>query len=163
MILNRQKSVLVFDSDSQKSGKAQAVPLAPEAVQLLSPIQLNSGYVFDPLHEDGKPMRRDSLQASKTISRIGRTANILVDAASGKSASSHDLRRAFGKRWSRRVMPTVLREQMRHSDFNTPVTYYVGQSAESTATELWSVLGKVETADTQKDLKNKYTREESNL
>ncbi|WP_146453020.1 tyrosine-type recombinase/integrase [Bythopirellula polymerisocia] len=167
VILNGHKSVLAFEADSQKSGKVQLVPLAPEAVELLSPKQKDSGFVFNPLREDGKPMRRDSLLASKTIASIGTAANVVVDPERGKCASAHDLRRSFGNRWSRRVMPTVLRELMRHSDINTTMNYYVGQSAESTAAELWKVLGKVsgkvDEAETQKSLKKKYTREESNL
>lgn len=167
VILNGEKSVLAFGSDSQKSGKVQLVPLAPEAVELLTPIQRDSGYVFKPLRENGKPMRRDSLLASKTIAKIGQQANIVVDSERGKTASAHDLRRAFGNRWSRRVMPTVLRELMRHSDINTTMTYYVGQSAESTAAELWKVLGNTlgntQETETQKTLKKQYTREESNL
>ena len=39
VMLNGQKSVLAFDADSQKSGKVQLVPLAPEAVEMLEPLQ----------------------------------------------------------------------------------------------------------------------------
>jgi len=56
-------------------------------------------------------------------------------------ASAHDLRRAFGTRWARRVMPTVLRELMRHATIDTTMRYYVGQNAEATAETLWDSLG----------------------
>jgi len=46
-----------------------------------------------------------------------------------KFASAHDLRRAFGQRWAIRIMPTVLRELMRHADISTTMKYYVGQNA----------------------------------
>lgn len=52
-------------------------------------------------------------------------------------ASAHDLRRSFGFRWSRRVMPAVLKELMRHASIETTMTFYVGQNAEATADELW--------------------------
>ncbi len=56
-------------------------------------------------------------------------------------SSAYDLRRAFGFRWSRRVMPTVLRELMRHESIETTMKYYVGVNAEATADELWAAVG----------------------
>lgn len=38
-------------------------------------------------------------------------------------ASAHDLRRSFGFRWSRRVMPTILRELMRHESIDTTMRF----------------------------------------
>lgn len=154
-ILAGQKSVLAFDADSQKSGKVQLVPLAPEAVQLLEPWKRETGYVF--------AVPRDFTKVCKTISAIGKAANVVVDAERGKTASAHDLRRAFGHRWSRRVMPPVLKELMRHASITTTMEFYVGQNAESTAAELWSVLGNTlgntpapsTTAETIETLKNK--------
>jgi integrase len=52
-------------------------------------------------------------------------------------ATAHDLRRAFGFRWSRRVMPAVLHELMRYESVETTMRYYVGTNAEATADELW--------------------------
>lgn len=46
-----------------------------------------------------------------------------------KYASSHDLRRSFGLRWSRRVMPPVLQELMWQESIETPMKYYAGQDA----------------------------------
>ncbi len=56
-------------------------------------------------------------------------------------ASAHDLRRSFGFRWSRLVMPTILRELMRHESIETTMTFYVGLNAEATADELWKATG----------------------
>lgn len=58
-----------------------------------------------------------------------------------KFASAHDLRRAFGFRWSRRVMPPVLKELMRHTEIATTMKFYVGVNAQATADELWKVAG----------------------
>ncbi|HMO85432.1 MAG TPA: hypothetical protein PKC18_10985, partial [Lacipirellulaceae bacterium] len=52
-------------------------------------------------------------------------------------AGAHDFRRAFGVRWARQVMPTVLRELMRHATVETTMRYYVGVNAEATADEVW--------------------------
>ena len=139
-ILDGPKSVLAFDADSQKSGKVELVPLAPEAVELLGPLQRSTGYIFRPRRRDGEAMARDTHKISKVISKIGKAAAVVVDPAKVKSESAHDLRRAFGYRWSRRVMPAVLKELMRHSSIETTMTYYVGQNAQATAAELWKAL-----------------------
>ncbi|MCH7753080.1 MAG: site-specific integrase [Planctomycetes bacterium] len=115
--------------------------MAPEAVDLLEPLQKPSGYVFTPRRHDGLSMARDALKTSKIISRIGKAATVLVNIDSGKSASAQDLRRAFGFRWSRRIMPAELKELMRHASIETTMTYYVGQNAETTAQGLWKALG----------------------
>jgi hypothetical protein len=54
-----------------------------------------------------------------------------------KYASAHDLRRAFGERWARRVMPQDLMELMRHESIDTTMRYYVGRNAQDTAKRLW--------------------------
>ena len=36
-----------------------------------------------------------------------------------KTASAHDLRRAFGERWAARLMPAQLMELMRHETIET--------------------------------------------
>ncbi|MBA3483727.1 MAG: hypothetical protein H0T51_18110 [Pirellulales bacterium] len=56
-------------------------------------------------------------------------------------ASAHDLRRSFGFRWSRLVMPPVLKELMRHTEIATTMKFYVGVNADATADELWRVAG----------------------
>lgn len=56
-----------------------------------------------------------------------------------KYGSAHDLRRAFGLRWSRRIMPAVLKELMRHEDIGTTMKYYVGTEAEETARMLYQM------------------------
>ncbi len=141
--LDGHRSILVFDADSQKSGKVELVPLAPEAVALLEPHQRERGYVFNLLGVTGKTILRRSYLASKYIGRIGEKAGVIVDTERGKFASAHDLRRAFGHRWSRKVMPAVLKELMRHSSIETTMTYYVGQNAQATAAELWKISGDI--------------------
>ena len=86
-------------------------------------------------------MARDSLKVGKIISKIGRAAGVVVDPESRKSATAHDLRRTFGTRGAKRVMPATLKELMRHSSIDTTLTCYVGQSAKRTSAELWATLG----------------------
>jgi integrase len=136
--LDGKHSVLAFDGEAQKSGRTQLVPLAPEAVQLLEPLRKSRGFVFTPLTKRGLPMARDAQKAGKIIGEIGEAAKVVTDAAAGRTATAHDLRRAFGARWSKRVMPAVLKEIMRHADIQTTMTYYVAQNARVTASELWA-------------------------
>lgn len=138
--LDGQRSVLIFDGAAQKSGKAEAVALAPEAVELLDPIKQPTGFVFCPLGIDGMPASREVLAVGRRIAAIGKKAGVVTNADAGRTATAHDLRRAFGYRWSRRVMPATLKALMRHSSIDTTMTYYVGESAKSTAAELWAAV-----------------------
>jgi hypothetical protein len=63
---------------------------------------------------------------------------VVVNKADGKYASAHDLRRAFGTRWAKRVMPAVLKRLMRHASIDTTMTYYVDIDV---ADELWAKFG----------------------
>ncbi len=71
--------------------------------------------------------------------RIGEAAGVKVsEAKTGKVkyASVHDLRRTFGFRWSRLVMPTELKEFMRHENISTTMQFYVGQDDRATMKRL---------------------------
>ena len=141
--MDGRKSVLLFDVGSQKSGRVEQVPLAPEAVQLLEISQRSRGFVFEPERLDvkGGPMARHIKKISKIISAIGAKAGVVVDHESGKTASAHDLRRAFADRWSKRVMPAQLMALMRHASIDTTMTYYVGLEASEAASGLWDAVG----------------------
>jgi integrase len=143
VVMDGRRSVLAFDAGSQKSGKVELVPLAPEAVEFLEPTRRVRGFVFSPHRTDaiGGPMARSTHKASKIIARIGKAAGVVVDREKGKTASAHDLRRSFGYRWSKLVMPADLRSLMRHASIDTTMTYYVGQNATATAEGLWMALG----------------------
>jgi len=58
-----------------------------------------------------------------------------------KFASAHDLRRSFGTRWAKRVMPAVLKRLMRHSAVQTTLAYYVDLDTAEVADELWAKFG----------------------
>ncbi|WP_425397472.1 tyrosine-type recombinase/integrase [Aeoliella sp.] len=125
--------LLRIPAEAQKSGKDQMLPMVPEFAKLLDtvPPEDRSGHVFD--------MPRDRHATGRFVSSIGKLAGVVVDSASGKFASAHDLRRAFGFRWSRKVMPAVLMELMRHAKIETTMAFYVGDDAQRTAAELWSM------------------------
>ncbi len=83
-------------------------------------------------------------RVSRAIGEIGEKAGVkvLTDRKGRvKYASAHDLRRSFGDRWARKVMPIVLKELMRHDSIETTLRYYVGLNAESTAEVLYQAVG----------------------
>ena len=75
------------------------------------------------------------------ISRIGKKAGVVVNKADGKFASAHDLRRSFGTRWAKRVMPAVLKRLMRHAAIQTTMSFYVDLDAAEVADQLWASYG----------------------
>ena len=127
---------------TRKGNRDRLLPLAPEFAEFLAqtPEAERRGRVLRPLG-----CRSDWLTAGRVCrigSKIGEAAGVKVDEKAGKIkfASAHDLRRAFGLRWSRRVMPAQLKELMRHESIDTTMKYYVGQNAESTAATLWDTV-----------------------
>jgi integrase len=53
---------------------------------------------------------------------------VIVNMADGKFASTHDLRRSFGTRWSSKVMPAVLMQLMRHDSIETTMKFMWGRT-----------------------------------
>jgi len=133
---------LRFMLGSQKAKRSELVPCAPEFAELLeaTPEAERHGRVF-PI-----PLSLD--QTGRTVSAIGKKAGVVVDESTKKPATAHDYRRAFGTRWSKRVMPAVLRRLMRHKDISTTLKYYVDQDAEDIAADLWAAYRKSTTGNT---------------
>lgn len=136
--------------EAQKSNKAEILPMAPEFSSLLFtvPEVKRTGYVFNPARARTTKLSRLRIDnVSSTICRFGEHAGVKV-AESGvgklKYASAHDLRRAFGFRWSQRVLPAVLQQLMRHADINTTMEFYVGRNAQSAAEALWTAVEGIE-------------------
>nr|WP_261360773.1 site-specific integrase [Aeoliella straminimaris] len=123
--------VLRIPGEAQKSGADQVIPIVPEFARLLDtvPPEARSGPVF--------AVGTSRFKVGPVVKAMGKAANIVVHSKSGKFASAHDLRRSFGRRWSRKVMPAVLKELMRHASIQTTMEYYVGDDAQRTAAELW--------------------------
>ena len=121
-----------IDGEGQKSGRAEICPITPDFAEwiLQTPESERQGRVFD--------LRTGKQEAGRTVSAIGEKAGVLVDPESGKTASAHDLRRSFGSRWARRVMPAVLQRLMRHASIQTTMGFYVDLDADEVAAELWA-------------------------
>jgi integrase len=129
-------------AEGEKAHQDRLLPITPDFGQYLldvAPIE-RRGLVFGiegPVA--GKPM--SVKRAVRTVSTIGRNAGIVVNKATGKFASAHDLRRAFATRWASRLMPARLQRLMRHRSIETTMRYYVGFDADQENAELWEHFG----------------------
>lgn len=145
-----KRPMLRIPAALEKGNRDRLLPMAPEFAEFLAetPEDERSGYVFD---IRGRTGRFTPQYVGRITTRIGRAAGVKVDDKPGrvgkggkmgpgrvKWASAHDLRRAFGYRWSSRVMPAVLQQLMRHESVETTLRFYVGKNAEATADVLWA-------------------------
>lgn len=125
----------------QKSRIGQVLPIAPEFAEMLSqmPDEDRDGKVFR-LGRRNSTQLLTTLSVSRLIGAIGKAAGVVVNDDPKKYASAQDLRRSFGERWSKRVMPFVLRDMMRHRDLETTFAYYVGQNSERSAEDIYAAF-----------------------
>ncbi len=147
--LSGKRPMLRIVGEFEKGRKDRVHPMAPEFAEFLdrTPAADRVGRVFDP-QGFGKERRRDWM--SRVGAAIGKAAGVKVNTdpktAKTKYASLHDLRRSFGERWARRILPQQLKELMRHEAIETTLRYYVGQDAENTADALWGAYSKAKEA-----------------
>ncbi|MBN2217764.1 MAG: site-specific integrase, partial [Pirellulales bacterium] len=148
----------VIDAAGQKSRRSEVVPCTPDFGQWIlaeTPEVDRVGRVFPIVnHETGQPV--SAHRVGEIVCKIGRKAGIVVgetervrkDEAGNLTretvklfAGAHDLRRGFCTRWSKRVMPAVLKRLARHSDISTTMGYYVSLGADDMAADLWANHG----------------------
>jgi integrase len=146
-----KRPMFLIKAKADKGRKDRRFPMAKEFADLLEtiPEEDRTGYVFSPTIPGGKRATFDVV--SRTIARIGRKAGVVVEhnvKGDAVTASAHDLRRAFGTRWAKRVMPPVLKQLMRHESITTTLTFYVDQNADDAASEAWAASIKAEDAQT---------------
>jgi integrase len=135
----RRPSFRIY-AQSQKSRRDEILPMTPDFCHWLKatfPEAERAGRVFklDGL-KTGKPITPQ--RVIRIVSNIGKKAGVVVNKADGKFATAHDLRRAFGTRWAKRVMPAILKKMMRHSSIETTMAYYVDLDAAEVADQLWA-------------------------
>ena len=126
-------------AEAEKGNTDRLLPLTPDFAEFLAvtPAADRHGLVFG--IEGPRPgLPLSTKRASGYLSAIGEKAGVVVDKASQKFASAHDLRRAFGERWAKRVMPAVLQKLMRHRSIETTMKYYVNLQADDIAADLWA-------------------------
>jgi integrase len=123
--------------EGQKSGMDQYLPITPDFAEFLLavPEADRVGQVFR-VESAYAGRYLDHKTVGDLIRAIGRKANVLVNRQTEKFATAHDLRRAFGTRWAARVMPTVLKDLMRHKSIETTMKYYVTHQADEVSRKL---------------------------
>lgn len=141
--LTGRRPMLRILAEHEKGGQDRMHPITPDFAEFLwaTPEAERTGPVFRMAgrYDHGEVKLE---WASKVISCIGKAAGVVVDRKAGKYASAHDLRRTFGEKWSKVVMPVVLQQLMRHESIDTTLRYYVGQNAESTADTVWEAASR---------------------
>lgn len=131
-----------IQAKAQKNRKFQLLPMSWEFAEFLerTPRSKRTGFVFHPLtYPPGKQVgewRPRPQHIGRIVTAIGKAAGILVNET--KYASAQDFRRSFGFRWAKRVLPSVLKELMRHSDIQTTMQFYVGILADDAAEIVWN-------------------------
>jgi integrase len=139
-------------AEGQKSHRDELLPIAPEFADFLLTVPKadRKGLVFGIYGKPGKPLT--SKRASRYISSIGKAAGVVTNKAEDRYATAHDLRRTFGSRWAKKVVPAILQKLMRHSSVETTMSYYVNLAVE----DIGDVL-RVESSsgDTSGDTKRK--------
>jgi len=147
---DRGRVKLRIPAEGEKGFEDRLYPVTPDFAEFLltTPVGDRTGFVFQPLYSKGRSIHRyqNGREAGRVFSAIGKAAQIIVDAGRPrrdkspprpKYASAHDLRRSFGERWSRLVMPPVLQQLMRHATIQTTMVFYVGNDADRTQDEVY--------------------------
>jgi integrase len=136
-----RRPMLIIPGELEKAGTYRRIPITPDFHRyLLATDEVDRhGPIFRPLMPSGA--RADATRAGKMISLIGELSRVVVntDPKTGKVkfASAHDLRRSFGTRWAKLVMPAVLQMLMRHSTIATTMAFYVDLDGDEIAEDLW--------------------------
>jgi integrase len=144
--LSGKRPRLVIPAELEKGNQDRLLPIVPDfaAFLLATPEAERRGPVFRPLMPSGN--RATAEQAGRMVSLIGQLTRVVVhtDPKSGKvkHASAHDLRRSFGNRWAKKVMPAVLMQLMRHESIETTMAFYVDLSADDVAEDLYAADAK---------------------
>lgn len=136
--LDTEKPKAIFVS-KQKNRKTQVVAMTKDFGEFLRSVQPDSdGWYFSPTGPQGR--YKTSKAVGRVVSALGAAAGVIT--SSSEFASAHDMRRAFARRWSARVMPPVLQHLMRHGSIDTTMRYYVGSDADAAAVAMYDTWEK---------------------
>jgi integrase len=151
--------VLRIPGGLEKGNEDRIYPVAPEFAEMLLavPVEERAGRVFSVKSRNGGEMTNNSI--SILVCRIGKKSGVAVSKTGKvKWASAHDLRRSFGTRWARRLMPQELMVLMRHKDISTTLRYYVEIEAEGLARKMREAVQNSEVGNTSGNTKGETTR-----
>ncbi|WP_197489320.1 tyrosine-type recombinase/integrase [Planctomyces sp. SH-PL14] len=143
--MSGEKPTFRIRSEADKGRKNRRFPMAPEFAEMLLAVPPSErvGRVLTFLSHGKRPLAMDRI--TRAISGFGTAAGIVVGRdTEGEPvyASAHDLRRSFGTRWAKRVLPPVLKLLMRHSSIATTMTYYVDIDTDEATAALYDAIAK---------------------
>ncbi len=122
----------------QKNKKRQWGAVTPEfwAICCETPREQRQGHVFV---VPGRGGQMTTKRIIRVIAAIGERAGIITDPETGKTATSHDIRRALPIRLQEQGKLTIveIHKLMRHAKLETTLTYYDTRGAEEIAAKLW--------------------------
>lgn len=139
-----------FVAHAHKGRRDVLWPMPPDFEELLAsvPAEKRRGLVF--------PTGLTKEHLTVMIGKLGEAAHIRTgverrrrtDKATGKRqvvdvvkfATAHDLRRSFGSRWARHLMPAELQQLMRHTKIETTMRYYVDIPAEGVREKMLATI-----------------------
>lgn len=130
---------LRISASAEKGRRDRLLPLTPDFAKWLlrTPAAQRSGLVFGIVGRSCiRPM--SVKRVSRIVAAFGKAAKIIVNPQERSYASAHDLRRAFGTRWSSKVQAVELKLLMRHESIETTLRFYVGHDADDVAERLWA-------------------------
>lgn len=139
--LTSRRPMLRIPAELEKGHRDRLLPITPDFAEWLlqTPEAERRGRVFRPTMPSGNLATAE--QGGRMAALIGELARVVVhtDPRTGKVkfASAHDLRRSFGNRWAKKVMPAVLQRLMRHESIETTMGYYVDLDADELAEDLY--------------------------
>ena len=148
-------------AEAEKGNRDRLLPMTPDFAGFLlaTPESERHGPVFKLNGQwTGRPMTPRT--AGRIVSAIGEKAQVVVNKGVHKFASAHDFRRAFGTRWAKLVMPSVLQKLMRHDSIETTLRYYVDLDADEMAEDLWRMSGSINTFINTPSLEHKKEEKE---
>ncbi len=98
---------------SDKKRRDYLAPMAPDFAAWLNERPDQTGRVFD------LPFAADWV--GRQVAKFGRG----IQTSPKKTATAHDIRRAFGTRWAAVLMPAELKQLMRHASIATTMKHYI--------------------------------------
>lgn len=120
----------------QKNRRDNYLPAPPEFWQLVTRRgRSRTGLVF-PIVTQRTRKQMTTLTIGRRIADIGRAAGVIVNDQTGKSATAHDLRRAYLTRVAAKATMSQTQAIARHADPKTTSEYYVRHEAEQLAKSL---------------------------
>ena len=121
-----------------KARRDEYQPLTPEFWKLIEvPKPQRHGYVFPfSARRSGAQLTRKA--TIRIVSELGAAAGVITDAATGKTATSHDIgRRAFLTRMDKLLSIAELQKWARHASPQTTMGYYHHRTAIELGRKVW--------------------------